>query len=339
MGLFDFLKKDSVDTPESLYNQAKLISEYLFQFPYIDPSTVDPSLRKDKPLMDIIILGHKTTIGSDGKTCQATLDAAERIRYQAEFKKRIYELLDKCLSLDPDFAPAFFLYPKVAEWNTRASDRPGLISIYEKFLSRVDKVTEGSREYSLIEEDIKCFGSGNYFDRVERHLADFCFDLGNLYLKEYRLEEAIKQFDKAKTFMPLLPHIYCGLSDAHVKNGDYDKALSLWEEAMKHPFDDSDIQAVIKPRYNGVRSVIERAKRLFGITEKILPIIEQNPGILQKELYSKFSIIPKNDISMILRTLDDQCLILRKKKGSTYQLTLEKPISEILEVVKQLHIE
>src|SRR3989304_316091 len=129
MGLFDFLKKDNADTPEFLYNQAKLISEYLFQFPCIHPSSVDPSLRKDKPLMDIIILGHKTTIGSDGRTCQTTFDAAERIKYQVEFKKRIYELLDKCLSLDSDFAPAFLLYPKVAEWNTRAVDRPSIIAI------------------------------------------------------------------------------------------------------------------------------------------------------------------------------------------------------------------
>lgn len=338
MGLFDFLKKDAIDTPESLYNQAKLISEYLFQFPYIDPATVDTSLRKDKPLMDMIIFAHKTTIGSDGSTCQTTIDAAERIKYQAEFKKRIYELLDKCLSLDIDYAPAFLLYPKVAEWNTRAADRPGLISIYERFLSRVDNITKGSREYSLIEKDTEGI-SGNYYDQVERYLADFYFDLGNLYLKEDRLEEAIKQFEKAKTLMPLLPHIYCGLSDAHVKSGDYDKALSLWEESMKLPFDDSDIQAVIKPHYNGVRSVIERAKKLFEITEKILPIIEQNSGILQKELYSKLSTIPKNDISLILRVLDDRCLILRKKKGSSYQLTLEKPISEALEVVKQLHIE
>lgn len=336
MGLFDFLKRDSVDTPESLYNQAKLISEYLFQFPYIDPSTIDSSLRKDKPLMDIIIFAHKTTIGIDGKTCQTTLDAAERIRYQSEFKKRIYALLDKCLSLDPNFAPTFLLYPKVAAWNTRAADRPGLISIYEKFLSKVDKVTMGSREYSLIKKDIECFGSGNYFDRVERHLADFHYELGNLYLKQDQFQEAIKQFEKTETLLPL---IYAGsVGNAYADIGEYDKALTLLEEALKLPIDKLS-KDTIKHRYQNVKSAIERSKKLLEQAEDILAVIEQNKGILQKEIYGKFNTIPKNDVALILRVLDDRCLIQRKKKGSTYQLTLEKPISEILEVVKQVYIE
>ena len=336
MGLFDFLKKDDSDTPESLYNQAKLISEYLFQFPYIDPSTVDPAIRKDKPLVDIIIFAYKTTIGSDGKIRQTTLDAAERIRYQAEFKKRIYALLDKCLSLNPDYAPAFLLYPKVAEWNTRAADRPSLITIYERFLGKVDQTTKGSKSYSLIEKDIECFGSGNYFDRVERHLADFYYEFGNLYLKQDRLQEAIKQFKTAETLMPF---IYAGtVGNAYVESGDYGKALLLLEEALRLPLDKIH-KGIVRQHYENVKSIIERPKKLLDIVEEILAVIEQNQGILQKDIYGKFNSIPKNDISLILRALDDRCLVLRKKKGSTYQVTLEKPISEILEVVKQLHIE
>ncbi len=257
MGLFDFLKKNAIDNPESLYSQAKLISKYLFQFPYIDLSSVDASLRNDMSLMDIIILGHKTTIGSDGKTRQTTLDAAERIKYQAEFKKKIYELLDKCLSLDSYFAPAFLLYPKVAEWNTRAADRPGLISIYEKFLCRVDKVTKGSREYRLIENDIECFGSGNYFNRVERHLADFHNELGNLYLKQDRFQEAIKQFEITET---LLPSIYAGsVGNAYADIEDYNKALTLLEEALKLPIDKPS-KDIIKQRCKNIKSAMKRNK-------------------------------------------------------------------------------
>ena len=332
MGLFDFLKKDDSDTPESLYNQAKLISEYLFQFPYIDPSTVDPSLRKDKPLMDIILFAHKTTIGTDGRTCQTTIDAAERIRYQSEFKKRIYELLDKCLSLDSNFAPAFLLYPKVAEWNTRASDRPGLISIYEKFSSKLDQITKGSRAYSLIKKDIEG-RFGNYYDRVERYLADFYYEFGNLYLKQRQLQEAIKQFQKAETLMPF---IYAGaVGDAYANIGDFEKALSSLEEALKLPIEKNK-KDFIEQHYQNIKSAMEKFKSLL---REILVIVEQNQGILQKDIYSKLGTVSKDDISAILRTLDKRCLILRKKKGSTYQLTLDKSIPEILEIVKQLHIE
>lgn len=314
--------KDDRDTPESLYIQAKLISRYLFEFPYIDPPAVDSSLHNDKPLMDIIIFAHQTTIGSDGRICQTTIDAAERIRYQAEFKKRIFDLLDKCLSSDPDYAPAFLLYPKVAEWNTRAADRQGLIILNERFLSKVDQITKGSRTYSLIEKDIKgVFGS--HYDQVERYLADFNYELGNLYLKQDQLQQALERFKRAET---LMPPIYAGTT------------LPLLEKALGLPVDKSQ-KELISRRYENVKSAMERPKKLLEIAGEILAVIEQNQGILQKEIYGKFNSIPKNDIALILRSLDDRCLILRKKKGSFYQLTLEMPISEALEVVKQLQIE
>lgn len=282
--------------------------------------------------MDIIIFAHKTTIGSDGRTCQTTIDAAERIKYQSEFKKRIYELLDKCLCLDPDFAPAFLLYPKVAEWNTRAADRPGLISIYEKFSSKVDQIAKGSRTYNLVEKDIEG-RFGNYYDQVERYLADFYYEFGNLYLKQRQLQEAITQFKKAETLMPF---IYAGaVGDVYANIGDFEKALSSLEEALKLPIEKNK-KDFIEQHYQNIKSAMEKFKNLL---KEILITIEQNQGILQKDIYIKFDAVPKEDISAILRTLDKRCLILRKKKGSTYQLTLEKPISEILEVVKQLHIE
>jgi len=210
------------------------------------------------------------------------------------------------------------------------------VAIYERFLSKVDQITKGSRAYSLIEKDIECFGSGNYFDQVERHLADFHYELGNLYLKQDRFQEAIKQFEKTET---LLPFIYAGtVGNAYAECGDYGKALPLLEEALRLPLDKLH-QGIIRQHYENVKSAMERLKKLLNIAEEILEVIEQNQGILQKDIYSKFGTIPKNDISLILRVLDDRCLILRKKKGSSYQLTLEKPISEALEVVKQLRIE
>lgn len=318
MGLFDFLKKGGyTNTPDSLYNRAKLIAQTFCQF----PSFIDPSLHKDNALMELITLVNTPDITSN-----------ERKKHQDELKKKVFELLDQCLLLDPDYAPAFLLYARVANWNTSTADRPGLISIYEKFSSKVDQIAKGSRIYNLIEKDIEG-RFGNYYDRVERYLADFYYEFGNLYLKQRQLQEAIKQFKKAETLMPF---IYAGaVGDAYANIGDFEKALSSLEEALKLPIEKNK-KDLIEQHYQNIKSAMEKFKKLL---REILMIIEQNQGILQKDIYSKLDAVPKEDISAILRTLDKRCLILRKKKGSTYQLILEKSVSEILEVVKQLHIE
>jgi len=335
MGLFDFFKKKEIDTPDSLYHRAKALSKCLFDFPYTNPSSVPPSVREDKPLMDIIVSAHHTTIGSDGKTQQITIDSAERIRLQAEFKTRIYALLDKCLSADPEYAPAILLYPKVAEWNTRAADSAGLIELYERLLPRVDQIKKGTRAYSLIEKDIKGTG-GNFYDQVERYTADFLFELGDLYLKTDQWPEAITQFEKAINLMPLLEHIYCGLSDAYVGNGQPNKALALWEKALTLPFDQTSKQAVIRPRYEDVKDAMRRPQALLVLTGKILPIIEEHPAILQKDLYKHFPPEEKSDISSIIKTLESEGLVVRKKKGGSYQLLIEEPASEVLEQAKDI---
>lgn len=187
-----------------LYLRAKDLAKCLYNFPYTAPSSVPLSVRNDSELMSIITTTHKTTIGPGGKTQQTTIDAAERIRLQAEFKKRIYALLEKCLIEDPEHGPAFLLYPKVAEFNTRAKDRSALITLFERFLPFVDKVQKDTRAYRLIAQDIQGM-SGNYFEKVERHLADFHYGLAVLYKNSKLPVLANEELDKASK---LVPQIY-----------------------------------------------------------------------------------------------------------------------------------
>lgn len=233
-GLLSFFTgfSNKAKKPETLYTRAKLIFKYLFAFPYINPSDIDSVINEDKALVDIILLGYKTTIDDNNKTCQSTLDPLDRIKYQKEFKDRIIALLDECLLLEPDFAPAMLLYVRTAEWNTRAADRMQLITVYEKFLGAIETSTAGARAYDLMAADIKgCFG--NEYDRVERYLSDFHYELGKLYLKEKRFEESIKNLKKAEQ---LTPSVYAGTAvDAYIKKKDYRKALLELEEALKLP--------------------------------------------------------------------------------------------------------
>jgi len=167
------------------------------------PSSVPLSVRKDLELMAIITDTYKTTRAPDGTIQQTTIDAAERIRLQAEFKKRIYPLLEQCLAVDPDHAPAFLLYPRVAEFNTRAKDRDDLIALFERFLPSVDAVVKGTKDYVYIEKDIEGMG-GNCFDKVERHLADYHYDLAMLYNENGQAEQAESEYSKSCILCPMI---------------------------------------------------------------------------------------------------------------------------------------
>lgn len=161
------------------YMIAKEIAQCLFDFPYRDPATVPDYVRAHGVLFEIIKTGYTTT---GGGIYQTTLDAAERMRLQDEFKKVIYDLLEKCISSNPEHSPSMLLYVKVAEFNTRVRHIPSLIQLHERFLPSIDSVIKGTRGYALIKEDIVGLG-GNCFDQVERYLADFHYDLACLYKK------------------------------------------------------------------------------------------------------------------------------------------------------------
>lgn len=199
MGLFDYFSNKNQHNncdAATLYQKAKDLAGCLYAFPYQPPSDVPYSVKQDTALMSIIIETHKTTIGTDGKTQQTIIDAAERIHLQSEFKTRIFSLLERCLAADPEYAPAFLLYPKVAEYNTRAADRERLIAIGERFLPLVESAIKGTKAYNLIKSDIDGM-SGNCFEKVERHLADFHYDLARLYLKSGDDHKAKAQYKKS----------------------------------------------------------------------------------------------------------------------------------------------
>ena len=201
MVVFNLLSGTTNSKPEKLqlsscYIQAKELAECMYCFPYTPPSNMPWSVKQDIELMKVITETHLTTIGPDGNKQQTTIDAQERIRLQQLFKLRIYPLLEKCIDEDSKHAPAFLLYPRVAEFNTRVAHREQLIKIYERFISDVDGVVKGTRGYDLIKINIEGMG-GNCFEKVERHLADFHYDIACLYSKVKRTELAKVEYRKA----------------------------------------------------------------------------------------------------------------------------------------------
>ncbi|MGN0920244.1 MAG: tetratricopeptide repeat protein [Cellvibrio sp.] len=191
------------DTAMEIYQLAWDISASLYSLPYQAPSDVSKTVRADDELMTIISGAYRTTINECGERCQTTISAAERIRLQNIFKLKIYQLLSECLKQNPHFAPAFLLYTQVAEFNSRAPDRENIIAIYEIFLPLVDSVVKGSLGYEYIQSDINKRGFfGNFYNKVERHTADFYCALAELYIKDGRIKEAKSVFQKANKACP-----------------------------------------------------------------------------------------------------------------------------------------
>lgn len=194
-----------------------------------------------------------------------------------------------------------------------------LIPLYERLLPLLDDIHPNSPEYALLKQEIGSV-EGNYYDMPERYFADFHFNLACLYKGERKYEDSISHFKKAIQYIPLLPHLYCYLSETLLRVQKFDEAITLWEDAIKLPFSKDDLQDVIKPHYKETLEFIkEKRAQLAFAKKKILPVINSRPGILQTELYSLLED-EEYDISSILYELALQGIIRREKRGKTYAL-------------------
>ncbi len=58
------------------------------------------------------------------------------------------------------------------------------------------------------------------------------------------------------------------------------------------------------------------------LRQAVVQAIARHPGILQTELYSVLSVVPKHDLQYALYFAADHGFIVRAKKGRTYELSL-----------------
>jgi len=66
-------------------------------------------------------------------------------------------------------------------------------------------------------------------------------------------------------------------------------------------------------------------QRVLGAIE---PLIRENPGILQTELYKKCPEVAKPNLTYVLYFAAKQGRILRRRKGRTYELRIEAQSAE-----------
>jgi hypothetical protein len=60
------------------------------------------------------------------------------------------------------------------------------------------------------------------------------------------------------------------------------------------------------------------------VLERLVPIVQAKPGILQTDLYRDFTDAPRDVVSYVLYFAADHGVIVREKRGRTYAITLAK---------------
>lgn len=73
---------------------------------------------------------------------------------------------------------------------------------------------------------------------------------------------------------------------------------------------------------------------IMKLAGMVLPVIAENAGILQKDIYKRFNSKKKENIACLLYTLDKEGLIIREKAGSSYRITLEKSPVEVMAALR-----
>lgn len=74
---------------------------------------------------------------------------------------------------------------------------------------------------------------------------------------------------------------------------------------------------------NNIDELMDTYNQQKQASKKVIEIIRENPGILQKELYKLFSADLKNFLSSELYKLDYEEKIIREKSGNSYKLYLK----------------
>jgi flagellar biosynthesis/type III secretory pathway M-ring protein FliF/YscJ len=80
-------------------------------------------------------------------------------------------------------------------------------------------------------------------------------------------------------------------------------------------------QATARPANDLQQSGTEESESL---RMRLLRLVMQQPGIIQTEIYAHFAPQERRDIQNLLRELDQQKMLRREKRGSTYALYPEK---------------
>lgn len=135
---------------------------------------------------------------------------------------------------------------------------------------------------------------------------------------------------KIEVLEQLITHYYNYKKFCYLRRNYRIYFQSVWEHC--HNTHNPDFE-YIEPHYERYQYLMDHREQLLAkekfreenlrrLDERLLYIIADNPGILQKDIYSYFDSIVKNDIGITLLNWSKDGRIVRYKSGNTYKLYL-----------------
>ncbi len=101
-------------------------------------------------------------------------------------------------------------------------------------------------------------------------------NLGDVYERQGRFEEAIAEYKKAIKFAPKTAYPYFGLGDVYFKTGQYKKAMIWYKKGLKYDSNDQvtlrrvhAIKEIIKSKMIKARTIVEILSHTRGVRDEV----------------------------------------------------------------------
>lgn len=202
------------------------------------------------------------------------------------------------------------------EW-AGATYRKEAIYWYEKYIEN-GAISDYIQSF-IIHED-------NYsYDQRIKFVSISHGTLGELYAAERQFEKSNIEYETAIKIAPFLPSNYIKLARNHITLKDFDKYDEVISEAQASIFYriDKFFKMAIDTNAAKMSSEIDKINYYINtVIPMILKIIDDMPGVLQKDLHTHFTDIDKQHIQWVCKYLEREGKIHRAKKGNTYSLFL-----------------
>jgi len=155
---------------------------------------------------------------------------------------------------------------------------------------------------------------------VEQENADVWYRLGNFLLETERVDEALEYLKKAKSLAPNKEYIHHKIAQAHLKKGNIDLSLKIYESIPNHKKTAYILQGIAE-------CLLRQGKTIEGV-HYLFKAMQKEPG--------KFYL--HRDLGLALITLGDrdQAIEELKKANELYKKDNGKDFNKILAKIEEI---
>ncbi len=144
------------------------------------------------------------------------------------FYPELKQYWQQIIRFDPYFISAYMIAPTTLAWNLQRYEEA--FEILDESINTVEHLQQQLKTFNIIETDPKhllILGSHSYFEELKWKL--YILKSSLIYMREDDYKSAIYEFEKIVFNKDVPEELKIILAQLYEKNGDYKKAVTLWE--------------------------------------------------------------------------------------------------------------